>query len=218
MSAAHDYTRLAEFCLEVKREAEALRWSEEGLWVFEDGRPDERLLFLAVRLLRGQGKHADAAVHLWRALAKAPSLEIYRLLRGMEGEAGRDRALAQLSQALSKAGNSSWHSPDDLLVRIFMEEQDFAAAWTLARRHRISMSLESELARVSEATHPGEAIRVHAAAVERLAASGGTPAYAEAKELIARVARLQGRDEHRSYLAGVKERHARKRNFMKLLA
>lgn len=36
-----DYLRLAEFCLEHGREGEALGYAEEGLWKFEDGRPDE---------------------------------------------------------------------------------------------------------------------------------------------------------------------------------
>jgi hypothetical protein len=50
LSSAWQYLQLAEFCREHGREQEALRRAEEGLWMFEDGRPDERLLFFTVDL------------------------------------------------------------------------------------------------------------------------------------------------------------------------
>ena len=59
-----------------RRDQEALRLAEEGLWLFEDGRPDERLVFFAVDLLSQAGRNTDAEAQLWRAFEKAPSLEL----------------------------------------------------------------------------------------------------------------------------------------------
>ena len=47
--------------------------------------------------------------------------------------------------------------------------------------------------------------------------AGRNPAYAEAAALIARMAGLRGAAEQQAYLAGVKARFGRKRNFMALL-
>ncbi len=47
LSSPWGYLQLAEFCLSEGREAEALKRAEEGLWLFEDRRPDEQLLLLS---------------------------------------------------------------------------------------------------------------------------------------------------------------------------
>jgi hypothetical protein len=51
LSSPWRYFQLAEFCRSQGREDEALRYAEEGLWIFEDDRPDERLVFFVVDLL-----------------------------------------------------------------------------------------------------------------------------------------------------------------------
>jgi len=43
LSSTWAYWELAQFCLSQGREDEALRWAEDGLFVFADERPDERL-------------------------------------------------------------------------------------------------------------------------------------------------------------------------------
>lgn len=78
LSSPWRYLQLAEFCLEQRRDAEALQYAEEGLWVFEDQRPDERLVFFAADLLTMAGRKTDAEAHLWRAFEQAPSLDLYR--------------------------------------------------------------------------------------------------------------------------------------------
>ena len=72
-------------------------------------------------------------------------------------------------------------------------------------------------AQASEATHPHEAVDAYAARVERLAKSGGNPAYAEAAKLIARLGTLQSAAEQTVYVADIKVRFGRKRNLIKLL-
>ncbi|SME99439.1 Uncharacterized conserved protein, contains Zn finger domain [Tistlia consotensis] len=211
------YLQLAEFCRAHGREAEALSTAEEGLWLFEDRGPDERLLSCAVDLLLSAGRAADAEAHLWRAFEKAPSLGLYGRLRALGGEQAAPRAVAVLEGRLDGRRASLWESPADLLVHVMIEERMFEAAWTVVRARGASREVKQALAVASEATHPGEALAVYAEHVEELARVGGNPSYAEAAALIARMAGLRGAAEQATYLTDVKARHGRKRNLMKLL-
>ena len=55
---------------------------------------------------------------------------------------------------------------------------------------------------------------MYAAQVEQLATAG---AYDEAAEVIARMGKIRSASEQAAYVADLKMRHGRKRNFMKLL-
>lgn len=217
LSSPWDYLQLAEFCLSHGRGDEALRRAEEGLWIFEDDRPDERLVFLAARLLLNAGRDGDAEKHLWRAFQRAPGFELYLRLRAIGGEAAHDRALDALEARLAAPGQDRWLGRADLLVRILMHAEQYDAAWAALRRHGGSMSLKEELARASETTHPREVLETYADHIDQLADAGGNPAYAVAAELVARMATLQGAAEQTAYLATLKARWGRKRNFMRLL-
>ena len=72
------------------------------------------------------------------------------------------------------------------------------------------------LAGASEKTHPVEALRVYEARVEHLATSGGNSSYKEAAKLVSHMARLRSAREQTTYVAVLKQRYGRKRNFMKL--
>ena len=218
LSTPWRYFELAEFCCSQGRKSEALAWAEEGLWAFEDDRTADRLVDLAVALLTEGGRTTEAEAHLWRAFEKAPSEAGYRKLKDLCGHAARERALATLEAWLKKEKPSLWRSPADVLVRILMVEQDYDAAWKAVRRHDASKSVREELARESEATHPKEALEIFGQRVEELAERGGNREYAEAAQLIARMAALRDPKEHAAYVAGLKTRFARKRNFMKRLA
>ncbi len=217
LASPWDYFELAEFCKEHGREEEALRRAEEGLWLFEDERPDERLVHFAVNLLLEADRKADAEAHLWRAFEKEPGLGLYARLRKLGGEAARRRAIAFLQQRLVSPSSARWYSPADLLVRVMIEEKLFEDAWGIARGHQVSRDGREALARASETTHASEARAVYAERVEQLVTAGGNPAYAAAVALIARIATLQDAAEQAAYVAGLKERHGRKRNLMKLL-
>jgi tetratricopeptide (TPR) repeat protein len=213
LSSPRSYFQLAEFCLSHGREKEALRHAEEGLWVFEDGAPDQRLVLLAAELLSKAGRKGDAEAHLQRAFEKEPSLELYKRLCNLGGEAARQRAVKFLDEAGGK--KIRWHNPSDLLVRIWMHEKMFEAAWATVRKHGASMVLKEELAGASDATHPAEALEVYTSRVEHLVSSGG--GYEEAAKLVARMATLRGRGEQVAYVLSLKVRFGRRRNFMKLL-
>jgi hypothetical protein len=215
LSSPWKYLELAEFCLSQGREQEALSRAEEGLWIFEDEQPDERLVGFAVKLLVKRKRKADAEALLWRAFEKAPSLAFYGKLRLVGGAPARERAIAFLETRLAKEKPSQWHFPSTLLIQFLMEEKMFDRAWQIARQHGASPGLAEALARASEASHPAEALEVYTQRVEEMVVSSG--GYEEASRLVVHMARLRSAAEQAAYVGCLKERYRRRRNFMKLL-
>jgi uncharacterized Zn finger protein len=216
LSSAWDYLQLAEFCLAQGRADEALRRAEEGLWVFEDGRPREELVLLAAKLLSKAGRKEDAEAQLWRAFEKAPSLELYTAL-AKSGDAARERAVTSLQAKLADEDRNPWSHRTELLIEILIKQKQFKAAWAIVGERRVALDTRQDLARASEATHLKEALQVYVERVEQLASPGGNRAYAEAAKLIAHMAKLRSGTEQSAYMTALRARHGRKRNFMKLL-
>jgi len=208
------YLRLAEFCLQQGRKDEALRRAEEGLWMFEDGRPDERLTLFAAGLLTKAGRKDDAEKHLWRTFERAPSHDLYDRLRKLGGTAAGERALALLEARLSADDHIARYGTCDLLVGLLIKEKMFDAAWSALELHGGRAQLQQALADASKASHPGKALAVYAKLVEEHAQFGR---YEEAVRLIRRMAGLRDAAAQAAYLGDLKERHRRKRNFIKLL-
>lgn len=218
LSSPFRYLELAEFCQSQGRGEEALRWAEEGLWAFEDTVLDERLTVFTVGLLFDAGRGDEAEALARRLFERQPSLESYRLLRRLGGEAARDRAVAALRTRLDGAGpRSAWHFPADLLIRVLMEEAAYADAWTVARQHGASKGLEDALAEASEGSHPREALAVYAARIDELVSAGGSRNYQQASQLIDRMSRLREASEQAAHIAALRARFKAKRNFIKLL-
>lgn len=216
LSSAWSYLQLAEFCLSQGREVESLRRAEEGLWLFEDGLPDERLVSFTVELLSKAGRGGDAEALLQRVFEKTPSLELYVRIRSF-GASSRDRAIQVLRGRLAKGAPTRWHRPADLLVRVLTHDQAFEDAWAVVRSHGASIGVREVLARASEATHPREAVEVYAERVDGLVEGAGNAAYAEAVALVSRMSALRSAADQAAYVAALKARFGRKRNFMKLL-
>jgi hypothetical protein len=213
LSSPWSYLELVEFCLAQGRKDEALRRAEEGMWIFED-KPDERLVLFATGLLSKVGRKTEAEAHLWRFFEKEPSQELYARLRKLGGHAARERVVRFLETRLTTTQPAGRDGLAELLVRILVSEKIFAAAWTAARTYKVELHVQEDLARASEAAHPREALEVYAERVEQLVRNSG---YAEAAKLIARMARLRNAAEQSAYVAELKSRFVRKRNFMKLL-
>ena len=218
LSSAWSYLQLAQFCLEQGDAAEALRRAEDGLFMFEDDRPDERLVFFAADLLSKAGRKSDAEAYLWRAFEKAPSFELYARLHELAGKPACERAIGLLQTRAGKGERTRWHYPAELLIRVLLHEGMLDAAWAAVRTHGASIGTKEALARASETTHPREALEVYAERVDELAKGGGNPAYAAAAALIARMATLRGTTEQAAYLAEIKTRFGRRRNLMALLS
>jgi tetratricopeptide (TPR) repeat protein len=217
LSSSWRYFQLAEFCRAQGRDAEALRRAEEGLWLFEDERPDGRLVSLVAELLANAGRKSDAVAHLIRTFEKEPSLELYARLRKMGGKPACQRAVEFLEGRLVQKKPVPGRHLADILIRILMSEKMFDAAWTVMYGHGATMVTKEQLARASETTHPHEALAVYVKRVEELVNAGGNPAYADAAKLVGRMVALQSATEQNAYVATIKERFGRRRNFVKLL-
>jgi uncharacterized Zn finger protein len=217
LSSPWKYFELAEFCLKHKSADEALRWAEEGLWAFEDGPSDARLVLFAADLLVKADRGAEAEVLLRRTFERAPDFNVYLRWRHAGGEAALGQALAVIERCAAAETGLSFGHPADLAVKILMHEKRFDMAWMMTRKHRVSLAVKERLARESEADHPREALEVYARRVDELANAGGNRAYEEAAGLIARMGALRAGAEQAAYVATLKERFGRRRNFVKLL-
>lgn len=227
LSTAYAYLGIAQLCLDHRREAEALKWAEEGMWQFED-HPDERLVFFTADLYRRIGRKEDVDKLLWQSFERLPSIELYRKLTAAAGsrkaaiEAARDRAVALLRAKLGKPETKArWSSPRELLLRLLISEKLVAEAWEVVRNYGCRESQLIDLARQSEHSHPDEALSAYAHEVERLVSLGGKQNYEEASKIIARTQsirkRLGANADHAVFLADFTSRHKAKRNLMKLL-
>jgi len=230
LSSAYGYLGIAELCLEHGRDAQALKWAEDGLWQFEDD-PDERLVRFTAELYRKAGRQTDADKLLWRSFERRPSRALYdRLKRLSKGDpraaaAVRDRAVALLRAAATGATSNvhaHWTSPARLLLEIMMTDGLLNEAWDFVRVHGCADDVRQALARASEQSHPVDALQAYQTHVEQLVAVGGNGNYATAVKLIARMAPIRKRigpaSDHAAYLADLMARHKAKRNFIKLLS
>lgn len=229
LSSAYCYLGIAQLCLEHKRESEALKWAEDGLWQFEDN-PDERLISFAADLYGRTGRKDHAEKLLWRTFERRPSVDLYRRLKSAAGtnriskDAVRERAFALLRSQLGKPQGraaNQWSAPADILVRLAMAEELLADAWTIVNGYGCSPSLLTELAKASEQSHPTEALRVYTNQVEQMVRLGSQGNYENAFRLIGRMRSMREglgeTDQHKTYLYDRMSRHKAKRNFMKLL-
>jgi len=229
LSTAYDYLGIAQICLDHAREAEALKWAEEGLWKFEDN-SDERLTFFASDLYSRIGRNEEADKLLWRMFEQRPSVALYERLKSaagadrMKADAVRDRAFGWLRSELGKSQGravAQWSAPAELLVRLTMAEGLLSDAWIAVNGHGCSESLLKELAEGSERSHPAEALKVYAARVERMVRLGGQGNYEDACRLLGRIRQVRESlgetAQHAAYLDDLTSRHKAKRNFMKLL-
>jgi hypothetical protein len=227
LSTAYAYLEIAQLCLGHGREADGLKWAEEGLWQFED-RLDQRLVFFAADLYRRSGREKDADELLWQTFERLPSIELYRRLKSAasSGKAAVaavcDRVIELLRAKLDKSeAKARWLSPRELLLRVLVSEKRLDEAWEVVRGHGCSEPQLVELAKASEHSHPDAALSAYAQNVERLVGLGGQPNYEEASKLIARMQsirkRLDASAEHARFIADFMRRHKAKRNMMKLL-
>lgn len=215
LSSQWRYVGLVNFCVGLGRDEDALRWAEEGLWLFEDEQRDERLVALVAELQAKAGRPDEAEALLWRVFEKQPGQELYRRLREAGGPAARDRALRFLEDRVRKARKPGWGFPADFFIGILIDESLHDAAWTAVRSYGASGSVKQRLAGATEATHRSDVLGVYAERVEDLVANGSR--YEEAVRLVMRMGKLRDAAGQADYVAGLKARHGRKRNLMKLL-
>lgn len=229
LSSPYAYLGIAQLCLDNGREAEALKWAEDGLFLFEDD-PDERLIVFAADLYRRAGRGAEAEALLWRSFEQQPSMELYRRIKVLASgdpsvlRTACDRALARLRAGVEgrRRALPKWSSPVELLLGFLLEERLLSEAWAVVRTHGCSDPQLERLAVASEESHPAEALNAYAGRVERLLGLGGNGNYEGACKIIRRMATIRHRlgvdADHTAYVDELAKRHKAKRNFVKLLA
>ena len=103
---------------------------------------------------------------------------------------------------------------------MFLFEGDVEQAWDEARGAGCADRWWTELARLREEEHPGDAIPIWQAQAERAIQAKNNAGYQEAVELMARVNRLMTKagqpEAFPPYAAQVRATHKPKRNLMKL--
>ncbi|MGG5889676.1 SWIM zinc finger family protein [Falsiroseomonas sp. HC035] len=229
LSQAHDYLRLAEFCLEGEREAEAVRWAEEGAFLFDDPSNEPLLVFLAERH-RAAGRGAEAKAVLWRGFERQPSMRLYEALakgtraRSAARTAMTGRALGVLEARLAKrAPRTGWEDVGaaGLIIEILLRERRLDAAWDAARRHGCHDGLWRQLAEASEVARPADAIAVYQRLAEAQVGLTNKHGYADACRLVGRIAAVRARigedGAQRAYVEDLLARHRAKRNFVAML-
>lgn len=230
LSTPYRYIEIAELLSTHGRAADALKWAEEGLWLFEAA-PDERLAICAATLHQRLG-YADAAERLlWQCFERRPSRDLHARLLTAAGkdqkaaEAVTDKAVALLEARLAarrgKEQAGWWGSPADPLIEILTAAKRLGPAWDAVRRHGCSAHLLEALAKASERDHPAEALAGYGRLVEQAIASTNQQGYEAAWRLLERMRLLRTRssdtEAHAAHLTELAQRYKAKRNFIKLL-
>jgi uncharacterized Zn finger protein len=192
--------------------------------------PDPRLCAFVADRYRHADRWEEALELSWLAFADRPSLETYTQLRADAERLGEwhTRRIAALD--LLRNRTTPQERPHDRsaprrerseLVRIFLSEGDDGAAWDEASVGGCSPGLWLELAAHRRRTHPQDALGAYERQVELTIARRDKRAYEEATALMAHVRTvlddLGENHAFRRYVAGIRERHKRRRNLVKLL-
>jgi uncharacterized Zn finger protein len=219
------YLDLAKLCEEHGRTAEAIKWVEDGLFIFEDNHDDRFVLYAADLFLR-HGRTEDRSALLWRVFARSPSINLHKQLvhnlRGDNRVQVTDRAIELIKTRKSNAGRLRLQNDDDLVVSILSSERRHDEAWAYAASAKCTVYCLEELAQASEKSHPRQALEIHRRRVSMLVQKGGNPSYEEALRLIRRMRIIaeQGSEAHgqAAFESDLLATHHAKRNFVKLMS
>jgi uncharacterized Zn finger protein len=219
------YLDLAKLCEEHGRTDEAIKWVEDGLFMFED-KLDDRLVLYAADLFMRHGRADDRSALLWRAFARSPSIDLHKkLVHNLKGDSRvqvTDRAIELIKTRKPDAGRRRFLNDEDLVVSILSSERRLDEAWAFAASAKCTVYCLEELAQASEKSHPRQALEVHQRHVTRLVQTGGNHNYAEAQRLIKRMRIIaeQGGESNgqATFESDLLAKHHAKRNFIKLMS
>lgn len=224
---ASDYLKIVEMLVAAGRDADALTWAREGLFVCEDDH-DERLVTIALPLFDRAGHASEADRLVWAGFDAEPSKGLFdRLMERTEASARADvadRAIAHLEERLTRTdkGDPRRWSHVELLIDLLVGQGRFADAWSVVDRFQTPgmAGVVQRLVEASLASHPERATKIWRRQVEELVTMGGNRNYEAAHRLLRRLADVGKRSgttgEHSRYVADLQTRHKAKRNFMKL--
>jgi hypothetical protein len=219
------YLDLAKLCDEHGRTDEAIKWVEDGLFIFEDNR-DDRLVHYAADLFMRHARADDRSALLWRAFARGPSIDLHKKLvhniRGDNRVEITNRAIELIKTRKPGAGRPRLQNDNDLVVSILCSERRLDEAWAFVASAECTVYCLEELAQASEKSHPHQVLEVHQRRVIRLVQAGGNHSYAEAQRLIKQMRIIAERggeaDGQAAFESDLLAKHHAKRNFIKLMS
>lgn len=235
LSMPYAFLQIAQIYQDAGEPDRALDWAERGWRAFPANRRDDRLRAFIADAYQTGSRQDEAMALVWEGFTERPCLETYRQLkrhgkRAKVWPGWRDRALDLIRQPIAEEAEeapdrSPWargplrdHS---LLVEIFLDERDAAAAWREAEAGGCSGSQWLKLAKTRERSHPDDAVRIYKTRVAALLRNTGDRVYEEAVGFLERIKAIQARSgaesAFRPYLTELRAAHKRKRNLMKLL-
>jgi uncharacterized Zn finger protein len=216
LASPWDYLQLAELCRSKGRGKDALRWAEEGAWLFEDDRPDERLIYFLAEVLQEAKRIDEAATHLRRLFNKAPSIETYERLKRVAGQPAAADCMTHLWDLVLKRAERP-AGLTALLAEILLMERQPGAAWSAAEMTVMTSDIRLKLADATGKAFPEKALATYAAQIDHAARLGGRGNYVWVKDLLQRMAKLQSPSAHAAYVEELKLKHSRKRSLIQLL-
>ena len=219
------YLDIAKLCEENGRKDEAIKWVEDGLFIFEDNR-DDGLVHYAADLFMRHDRAEDRSALLWRAFARSPSIDLHKkLVHNLRGDSRAqvtDRAIELIKTRKPDVGRLHLQNDDDIVVSILSDERRLDEAWAFAASAKCTVYCLEELAQASEKSHPRQALGIHQRRVTRLVQTGGNQSYEEAQRLIKRMRIIAEHGGEASGQAAFESdllaKHHAKRNFIKLMS
>ncbi len=229
------YLRIAETYRDAGDHDKALRWAEKGLKAFR-GEADSELREFVAEEYHRRGRHEEAMKLVWDAFRRWYSADGFRNLKRHAAKAGalkewRERGLEEIRNWMAKvkqggqaARRARWFGGEidhSILVAIFLDEGDVETAWKEAQEGGCSEELWLQLAEAREKEHPEDAAPIYMRQAEATLARVRNSRYYEPVGLLEKAAAVMQRigknEEFTRYLEGLRVKHKRKRNFIKLL-
>jgi uncharacterized Zn finger protein len=220
LTAPAGYLEIADMLEAAGREAEALKWLEEALWVFED-QPGPNLQRRAADMMLQAGRTKEAQALLWRVFEREPGFHTYRaLLQAPDAPllAAKAQAHLRARAETAKVDRAAWYAPAATLFDIQMEQRDFDAAWETAERFDLGDMRLGELATATLQTHRDRALAAFRTLAEVCIRRGGAANYDAAIGWIRRSADANpGAAEQAAWIEDLRLRHKAKRTFIQRL-
>lgn len=204
LPAVRSYQRIVEVLRKAGRLTEAVSWAERG--AAETDNPALAELLIQSYLDNQQG---DEAVEQRKAVLRTtPTRLTYHRLKETATEvkmwtAVREWALNVLTAAATKTDGTD-------LAGALLDDSEPAEAWQAAEKYGCTGTTRLEVIRSRAATHPADTLPAYRELIEDRIEQGGRSCYREAAILLTEL-RDAGPDEFDTYLAHLKQRHARRK-------
>lgn len=234
LSVPYNFLGIAEIYKANGQSDQALDWAERGWRAFAPERQDSRLREFLADAYHARGRHQDALELIWQAFVDSPGFASYQSLKGHADRfdawtAWREKALALVRKQIKTAHRQvsgggrqapRWMpTPADrsTLVEIFLWEGRPDLAWHEAREGGCSPALWLRLAESREKSHPQDAADLYREYISKVLTQASRRAYEEAATYLGKLRALLPDAEFAPYFAELRQRHARRPNFIKIL-